>query len=297
MAYRLDSVANVRFAAALLRLLTSYTGPLCWGLRLSDAATQDFYPLTSGDLDVADLLSFAGASEVLVFLYDQVSGVKMTVPAGAAPRGTQSGVAIESPNGKPGIRFAGAQLLFADLATALNSDELTLAVVMTLNGATANSGGLVTGWADAQTNDYDNAASARLIYRAAVSDNIAAYRNAQLSTIAVTQDVPFQLTSTFDGIENILTVDGVAGTPVASTGTFNIQNVLLGNSWQPGAPGTEWWAGDLWEVVLTGGIADAATIAAGQTAYWLTLPPVIAITPPSRTWTIEAESRIWTIEA
>jgi hypothetical protein len=70
---------------SMLRLLvSSYTGPLVRLRRISDSAVQDFYPLANGRVDVAAILTFKGASSLVVaYVYDQFGGNNWTQSSGA----------------------------------------------------------------------------------------------------------------------------------------------------------------------------------------------------------------------
>ena len=65
-------------------LLTSYTGPLVRLRRVSDSVEMDFYPLANGRVDEAGIVTFKGASSlVVVYVYDQYASNNWTQASGA----------------------------------------------------------------------------------------------------------------------------------------------------------------------------------------------------------------------
>lgn len=141
-------------------------------------------------------------------------------------------------NGKPGISLDGLSMGFRG-ALANTGTVSTTFIVATLNDGTGGYSRLVSMSASTGA-DFDNTASGIPFLRDFNNPtNIAGFRNnGPLSTKAIpTYDTPFYASSTFDGTNNTVYVNGTAATAAASTGTFGITKYAIGT--QPNNAGED----------------------------------------------------------
>lgn len=193
-------------------------------------------------LDASDSTTLTLSSTTVTQWRDKSINANNAAPVGA-PVFAATGV-----NGKPGISLDGLSMGFrGDLA---NSGTVsTTFVVATLNNATGGYSRLVSMSASTGA-DFDNTASGIPFLRDFNNPtNIAGFRNnGTLSTKAIpTYDTPFYASSTFDGTNNTVYVNGTAATAAASTGTFGITKYSIGT--QPISNG-DWWKGYVSEVLI-----------------------------------------------
>lgn len=122
---RLQIAAGVAFSTRLVRL--GYAGPLLRVRRSSDSVEQDIGQI-GGQLDIASLLTFCGASSgFIVTWYDQSgAGIHATQATQASqPRIVNAGV-LDAINGRPAVNFMGTgHMLF----TASIAQPLTTSLV------------------------------------------------------------------------------------------------------------------------------------------------------------------------
>ena len=151
-------------------------------------------------------------------------------------------------NGKPGIFLNGFSMGFRGTVANTGAFSTTL-VVATLSNAAGNYSRLVAFGGDTGA-DFDNGAYGIPFLRDIISpQNVSGFRgNSVLSTKSTpTYDTPFYATSTFDGTNNIVYVNGVAGTTAASSGAFAVTKYGVGI--QPNSDG-DYWRGYVSEVLI-----------------------------------------------
>jgi len=104
--------------------------------------------------------------------------------------------------------------------------------------------------------DYDSTANAAAIIRYQSSNSVVAARaNADKSPVAVSLGTPFLAVSIFDGTNQTMYVNGVAGTSSSSTGNFGYSQYGIGHD--PGGDNTP-WNGYIGEVIVYNGALTTA---------------------------------------
>jgi hypothetical protein len=157
-------------------------------------------------------------------------------------------------NSKPAIFFdasVGILSLKASTVALAASDKLAVFVVAKI--------GLVNGSGSCRVISTGLAGGGEgpiPMYRAdgtVTSGNLAAYRGGPMAESVTPTAVAWTAANIFDGANNTMYVNGVAGAPVASTGAIDIDELAL--AVQGGSANSTWWDGYISEVVLvTGGI-------------------------------------------
>lgn len=106
--FLLDLFPDAAVAYSLRQLRTNYLGPAIRVKRLSDNATQDIGFLVNGDLDVASIELFVGASDGdVIIIYDQSgNGIDLDFIFADAPQIIIAGV-LQKSNNLPAIDFDG----------------------------------------------------------------------------------------------------------------------------------------------------------------------------------------------
>ncbi len=220
----LDGLSSSAQAAYSVRKLrAAYTGSALQVRRSSDDATQDIGFTAAGDLDTAALLSFVGSGSGFVTTwYDQTGNSRNATQATTArqPRIVNAG-AVEVTNSRANAVFSGSQQLATGTsAVTVGTTAITGNAVSLYASSGATSPRTLSFAAAASSNDFDNASSATLLYRAQGSGSVTAMRDTTVlgqvplafSTLAVQ-------TSLFDGTNNTLLAQAVPGT-AASSGSF-----------------------------------------------------------------------------
>ena len=197
-------------------------------------------------LDAADVTGTGSnpADGTLATWVDK-SGVGGTATAFGSP--TLSSTAV---NGKPGVSLNGTSMGYRGAVT--NSGTVVTAfVVATLDSGAKRYGRLVSLTGDT-TSDVTNPQCVIPFYRDPdTAQNIAGYRTAKKSTRPTPgYATPFYAASIFDNTNNTVYVNGTAGTPVGSTGSFLITKYGLGIPGN-GSPATDdYWKGYVSEVLV-----------------------------------------------
>lgn len=112
----LDGLPSAIAAFSVRRLAASYAGPLLRVRRASDNAGQDIGATVSGDIDIAALASFCGASSCFVSTFYDQSGSGTDVVQATTTKQPRifSGSAIERDGARPTVNFtAFGQVLVA----------------------------------------------------------------------------------------------------------------------------------------------------------------------------------------
>lgn len=172
--------------------------------------------------------------------------------SGSGGDGTKVGdptLAASGLNGKPALSFNGTSTGYS--GALINSGTVvTTFTVATLNAGTGNYGRLVS-LAAGTANDYLDTLYCVPYHRDNLNpQNIIAFRgqNQRKSTKSTPgYDIPFYATSIFDGTNNTVYVNGVAGDIVASSGQFGITKYGIGKQ----VNRTEdYWKGYVSEVLI-----------------------------------------------
>jgi len=132
-----------------------------------------------------------------------------------------------SANGKPAIRFDKIDD-FLEAIVNITGTKITAFFVgsrISVSGNTSN----YTTYNTANSNDFQFTDSFVPGFEAGPGNILGAVRNGlKASTSNPGNNTPYVYTVKFDGTNNTVYLNGVASTPVASTGNFDINRVLLG---------------------------------------------------------------------
>ncbi len=131
------------------------------------------------------------------------------------------------PNSHFAVQFGGAAFLTGNLS--YSGTNLAVVSVLKMNSGTASFGRAVSVGVTG-SNDYVSIATAAAILRDAGNNGVSAYRAAQKSIKAISLATWSVVVSQWDGTNNIVYVNGSAGTTVASSGTFSLSNYRLGQN-------------------------------------------------------------------
>ena len=152
-------------------------------------------------------------------------------------------------NSKPTLTADTTKFLVANATGFSGGPDLWVIAVATMNSATLSYGRLVA-FSAPPLDDHNAAPTTVAILRDAITNNVAAYRNNfQLSKAAVSLSTPSILESIYDSVNHTMYVNGTAGTPVASIGTFTATpRIALFN--YLAAPTLAGWSGNCSEVII-----------------------------------------------
>lgn len=273
----IDSIAaTVVGAYGMRKLRAAYAGPAARVRRSSDGTEQDIGFAASSDgtargsaLDTGGLLAFCGAGSGFVSKwYDQ---------SGAGQHLVQT-----TPVNQPQIVAAGIVSTLGNSTARPTLKCSTASGTSLLNGSFALAGSAVAclsvGSRSASQNsdtrmvsfqggggDYQGPGSAILMLFGN-GGRLTTYRSGYLSGVPVGTS-PFQAASVYDGANHTMTLDGAAGSAVASAGALTSPGAM-----RFGASGSgEYWDGAMAEHVIVAGAlsaADQAVIRASQKAYY-----------------------------
>lgn len=116
--------------------------------------------------------------------------------------------------------------------------------------------------------DYDTNAAAAMILRDETTSAISGYRNGPAASKAITPGTPFLVISVWDGTTHTIYVDGAASSPVSTSGAnWSVSHLRIGAHTVDGYLGgyTDWWHGELGELIVTGTALSADERAAMRT--------------------------------
>jgi hypothetical protein len=266
----LDLISVIASAAyGLRRLRRLYTGFCIRVRRSSDNAQLDIGFDSQGNLDILALLAFVGTGSGFVTIwYDQSGNNRHATQTTAAlqPRIVSNG-AIETENGRPTIRqLAGGGGFVASVP--ITGSTLTANAVASLDqqGGTEYKG--LMSISNAGELDYDSVSRGALLIQDFTTAFLFGYRNANTSRAGITIGTQFVATSVYDGTNNILWKDGIAGSTVASVGNFSTTLLSIGERL---AGETSPWIGTLSEQILSTfdfSTADRQTLERNQGSYY-----------------------------
>ena len=95
--------------------------------------------------------------------------------------------------------------------------------------------------------DFDTSTAVVALFNQRDSSEIKTFRGGAFAGRTITQNVPFQAVSKYDGVNGTLWKDGVLGGSSESTGTFSITKYGIGNQANPSG---EYWNGAIGEVLV-----------------------------------------------
>ncbi len=145
----------------------------------------------------------------------------------------------------------------------------SLFVVGQMDTATNGFGRLVSYYGNTRTSDNANADSAAWLLRNTTNNEITSFRNAFFALEAISLDTNYRLGSIYDGTNNTIYINNVAGTPVAATPAWSSPGTLSISSANTG--GGSYWDGPVAEIVITNtalSSGDRNSLDAYFTAKW-----------------------------
>ena len=160
----------------------------------------------------------------------------------------------------PMIKFDGLRTVMNTVNTLnITGTQLTAFAVGLVPNSKNLSGRLFTSQNNGVTADTATNSCALLFYTPGT--NLAGYRNTVvLGLKALTLNQIFQSTSYLDGTNHTLRLNGVAGTSVATSGTFGINQLFVGANLYPGV--AHYWLGNVSELILYSGNPTTAQMQA-----------------------------------
>lgn len=215
-------------AYGLRKLRTNYGGWAIYVRRSSDNAYANIGFTSSGDLDTATLLSFAGGSSVYVYgMYDQ-GGSSSWIAQGInanQPRIVNAGVLETTSGGRPAMRFLSASSTYL----ASNSSDLptgaaprTVNAVYSFNDAVTDSA--ILGWG-APTNGNQS-----ILYRFSASDPYVSGWTQDIGSGYAYDTALKTSTFTYDGTTLATFKNAVAGASAAAAWNTTSSNLYMGKA-------------------------------------------------------------------
>src|SRR6478736_1989782 len=213
----------------LARVWHNWVSPQMWGPVLGGSvASSSFSPTDISGLllwlKADQITGLANGDPVATWVNQSGSASNATSPGGSQPIYTTN-----VQNGLPGVHFDGTSQLISGTVT-ISGTTCSVFVVATLESG-SNSYGRILSIGTNGTNDYDNTASAEALSRDGTNQGLSSYRaSAPKSVKSISAySTAFTAASIFNGTNNIVTVDGTAGTTVSTTGSFSVSKYTLGN--------------------------------------------------------------------
>ncbi len=274
-----DSVAGASAAFGLRKLKAAYAGSAIRVRRSSDNTEKDIGFDTLANLDVPTLMNFVGTDSAYVKTWYDQSGngydASQTTAANQ-PRIVNAGV-LDTQAGRPALYFNGtATYMTTGTTMSITGTGATALAVVNMDSATPAYGRVMSGKANGDANDDASTTSACFFCRNNGSGVISGFRqNASQGSITVSgvYGQVAQMTALYDGTNNTLRLNGVAGTSVASSGNFGINQLWIGAD--PGLAANRRWKGYQSELILYPTALTAAsptdnlqTVEANQMAYF-----------------------------
>lgn len=154
-------------------------------------------------------------------------------------------------NGLPVVRFAGGDDYMIIDNPGITGSQLTYIFVLRRNAVVPETA-VFSGTNLTAVYDYDNNENICGFYEGNVGGFIMVYRNGALSTnnSHPGNNVPYIITSVFNGSNNVLYLNGVPTTPVASSGNFNFRAIYLGVRWALNGGTWGYYNGDIAEIIF-----------------------------------------------
>lgn len=219
--------ALLTLALSLVMALAVAANPL---VLLSGAPeTPLVYDPIDDPTDLAGLNFWHDASQEA--LADDAAGATITDYSGNSRNGTQAtGTARPTyktgiVNGKAVWRFDGGDSVQGTASIATTA--LTAFAVISMHSSTVASGRVMSLGVNAAA-DFSTTTYAAAILRNSSTEAVYGHRSGIKSSRALTYSTFCVVVSVFDGTNHTMYVNGVAGTPVASTGTFAITAYRIG---------------------------------------------------------------------
>jgi hypothetical protein len=242
------------------------------GAAAAVASASTFLEIFGSDLlvwyDASDAASITHVAGAVSQWNDKSGNADHLVQATGANQPTYSATGLGGT--QPSISFNAASTDFmatsaAAIATAGVSD-FAVFIVGRLNTLTAAFGGLAGFVGNGQTNDFNNAGSARLMCRNNANQALSAYRLAEKGIKAITYDTTFRAAGVWSGGNHTTYVENVAGTPVAdANGALTATGALYVGSGLNASATTDYFHGHLCEVAFVKIAPSAGQLSSAQT--------------------------------
>ncbi len=251
----LTSRINSTAAFSLRRLSSDYAGHAIQVRRSNDNTLSDIGFTSNGNLDTMALKTFVGANNGFVSIwYDQSGNGNNAENSTAAsqPSIVSSGI-INRIKGlvQPVVttNSNGQSLSFA-VSPSISGSNLTVNAVSYMLNTTGDYGRLVSLTNGTSANDYDNNSYTSAIIRNSNNNQLMTFRNSGTKSVSnISLNTPTIITSSFDGTNNQMFLNGVAGSSVASSGSFGITFGRL-FSHANNADLAAGWLGGAWEIIV-----------------------------------------------
>jgi hypothetical protein len=262
----LDQFPGAGLAFSFRKLRRAYTGSAVRIRRSSDNAELDIGFAANNDFDVAAAAAHIGAGTGnIVTMYDQSGNGD---DATNATQATQPDYSATGFNNLPSGSFTTASdvLGTASDAASLGGTQATLIAALTMESATDQFGRYFSFLGTGDSDDNSGAGSFNG-QRQSTSNGLQANRGgASLGAISISLSTKYVFASIFDGTNETNYLNGVAGSPSASSGTFRSTGTArVGNS-----PSGEKWVGLISEVILWPSdlTARVSNLDSSVRAYW-----------------------------
>jgi hypothetical protein len=279
----LDTIATAPAAAhSLRRLRADYAGAPIRAIRTSDSAERDI--AFSGFLiDTADLLAWGAGTDVYgLHLYDQSPNSDGGTPAGSTRQATQA-----TAGRRMRIASGGSLHTIASGRPALITPDTTARGYYGAQWGANHTGSVLSACAigiigtDAYSrlfscrrhdrNDWNWPSTCTLYERRTGETNLVISRLGYLTpNLAITNGVPYSVWVRFDGTTMSYRRNGAAKASVASSGAFDINQILLGpedDTTYRGQTGSYLMEAILWTADI--GEADLDAVQADQASFWI----------------------------
>ena len=249
----LDSVGSATSAYGLRKLRAAYAGSAIRVRRSSDNTEQDIGFDSLGNLDIATMMNFVGTNSAYVKIWYDQSGngydASQTTTANQ-PRIVNAGT-LDTQSGRPALYFNGtAYYLTTGSSISITGTTATAVAVVNMDSSAPSYARVLSGKATGDTTDNATTLSGVFFCRNNGGTRVAAWRQNAVkgSTISGSYGLMTQLSSAYDGSTSKMRINGVAGSSVASTGSFGIDQLWIGAS--PLLPATDYWKGYESELIL-----------------------------------------------
>lgn len=269
--YILDQLTSSAAAAySVRRLRSGYTGKAFNVRRSSDNTTLDIGSASSGDLDVASLLTFCGAGNGFITKwYDQSGNGNDVLQATttAQPQVVNAGALIQGPTGKAALSFNGTS---QKLVSAANSVGCPLASAS--RQVTSVAEPTTTGSNNTTFTYGTNAAIGYAFCQATTTLLLEDIYGSNIGGPAVSASTWYVLQSAINGSTtgyNI--VNGTSGGTLTFTSgaAVNTKNSPINIGYYPAASGW-WFTGNMSEMILLAGAnaTDGTTLMNNEGVYF-----------------------------
>ncbi|MCE3254705.1 MAG: hypothetical protein K0R25_199 [Rickettsiaceae bacterium] len=150
-------------------------------------------------------------------------------------------------NGLPALQFdsANTNSLVIALPSPIQSNQMEIFIVTKRSSVSANSSTAVFYSGSSDTN------SSSVVLALDNTVTLQTYRAGNLSSVTHPgNNVPYIFSTTFDNTNNTTYLNGVAGTQIASSGSFNIEGIVIGSRYASDFPDAPYYNGFIAELIV-----------------------------------------------